>query len=88
MWWLEDLLPGLESHGILLRLHDGLSFLWLFRHVYRRLMHLVITARLTDHQWTPAELFAFQAPPRWQPPLSVTDLLSLEAVMHFIELER
>ena len=28
-----------------------------------------IAARLTDHQWTPAELFAFKVPPpRWQPP--------------------
>ena len=28
-----------------------------------------IAAQLTDHQWTPAELFAFKMPPpRWQPP--------------------
>jgi len=28
-----------------------------------------IAAQLTDHQWTPAELFAFKLPPpRWQPP--------------------
>jgi transposase-like protein len=28
-----------------------------------------IAAQLTDHQWTPAELFAFKVPPpRWQPP--------------------
>ncbi len=28
-----------------------------------------IAARLTDHQWTPAELFAFKVPPPcWQPP--------------------
>lgn len=28
-----------------------------------------IAAGLTDHQWTPAELFAFKVPPpRWQPP--------------------
>jgi hypothetical protein len=29
-----------------------------------------IAAGLTDHLWTPAELFAFQVPPpRWQPPV-------------------
>jgi transposase-like protein len=29
-----------------------------------------IAARLTDHRWTPAELFAFKVPPpRWQPPV-------------------
>jgi hypothetical protein len=28
-----------------------------------------IAAKLTDHQWTPAELFAFKVPlPRWKPP--------------------
>jgi len=28
-----------------------------------------IVAKLTDHQWTPAELFAFKVPlPRWKPP--------------------
>jgi len=29
-----------------------------------------IAANLTDHRWTPAELFAFKVPPpRWQPPV-------------------
>jgi transposase-like protein len=29
-----------------------------------------IAAKLTDHQWTPAELFAFKVPPpRWKPPI-------------------
>ncbi len=29
-----------------------------------------IAAQLTDHQWTPAELFAFKVPPpRWKPPV-------------------
>lgn len=29
-----------------------------------------IAANLTDHQWTPAELFAFKVPPpRWKPPV-------------------
>ncbi|HNB53596.1 MAG TPA: hypothetical protein PK530_16730, partial [Anaerolineales bacterium] len=29
-----------------------------------------IAAKLTDHQWTPAELFAFKVPPpRWKPPV-------------------
>jgi transposase-like protein len=29
-----------------------------------------IAAQLTDHRWTPAELFAFKLPPpRWQPPV-------------------
>lgn len=29
-----------------------------------------MAAHLTDHQWTPAELFAFHVPlPRWQPPV-------------------
>jgi transposase-like protein len=29
-----------------------------------------IAAKLTDHRWTPAQLFAFKVPPpRWQPPL-------------------
>ena len=29
-----------------------------------------IAAQLTDHQWTPTELFAFKVPlPRWKPPV-------------------
>jgi transposase-like protein len=51
--------------------HSLREKLWVGSYGYRWVQRTpAIAANLTDHQWTPAELFAFKVPPtRWQPPI-------------------
>ena len=50
--------------------HSLREKLWVGSHGYRWVQRTpAIAARLTDHQWTPSELFAFKVPPTcWKPP--------------------
>jgi len=70
----ETLTAGMYVVGCLYNFcdpHHSLRVrLWVGNHGYRWVQRTpAIAARLTDHIWTPAELFAFKVPPpRWEPP--------------------